>query len=72
MQSVQSEFWRKHYGGRDHLKDTDIHGVIILERIFKKWGKVLTGLIWQRRVTSVFCVLGYETSSSVQCMEFLD
>jgi hypothetical protein len=34
---------------RDHLKDLDVDGMIILKWIFKKWdGEAWAGLIWVR------------------------
>jgi len=42
-------FWWENMRERDHLKDPDIDGRIILRWIFRKWNvEVWTGLSWLR------------------------
>ena len=42
-------FWWGNLRERDHLKDPDINGRLILRWIFRKWDKgTWTGLIWLR------------------------
>jgi hypothetical protein len=37
------------WGEREHLKDPDVDGRIILKWIFKRWdGETWTGLVWLR------------------------
>jgi hypothetical protein len=46
---VHTGFWWGDLRERDHLKDVDVDGRIILQRIFKKGdGEIWTGLIWLR------------------------
>ena len=43
---VHTGFWRGNLRGKDHFEDIDVDGMIILKRIFKKWGEEAeTGLI---------------------------
>ena len=37
--------------GRDHLKDLDVYGRILLKWIFEKWNGAWTRLIWFRTGT---------------------
>jgi hypothetical protein len=42
-------FWSENLKGRDHSKDLDVDGKIILEYILrKKGGKAWSGFIWIR------------------------
>jgi hypothetical protein len=46
---VHTGFWWGDLRERNHLKDVDVDGKMILKRIFKKWdGQALTVLIWFR------------------------
>jgi len=46
---VYTEFWWGNLRERAHLEDPDIHGRIILRRIFRKWDVgVWTRLSWLR------------------------
>jgi hypothetical protein len=50
---MHTTFWSENLKGRDHSEDLSIDGKIILEWIFEKQGgKVRTGCIWLRIVTS--------------------
>jgi hypothetical protein len=48
-EGVYRGFWWGNLRERDHLKDPDINGRLILRWIFRKWDKgTWTGLIWLR------------------------
>jgi hypothetical protein len=46
---VCTGFWWENLSERDHLVDPGVYGIIILMRIFRKWGLgIWTGLSWLR------------------------
>jgi hypothetical protein len=46
---VLAGFWWGNPRERDNLKERDLHGRLMIKRIFEKWdGDVPTGLIWFR------------------------
>jgi len=67
-------FWRENVRERDHLRDPDLDGRIILRWIFRKWNEgTWTGLFWLGIGTGgIFCVGGNETSGFIKCGEFFD
>ena len=71
---VYTGFWWGNLRERDHLKDADIDGRIMLRWIFRNWDVgAWTGLIWLRTGTGEgTCGCGNEPSGSIKCGEFRD
>jgi len=58
---------------RDHWRDPDVDGKIILRWIFEKWEGMETGWSWLRiGRDGGTCEYGDELSGSIKCGEFLD
>jgi len=71
---VCTGFWLGNLRERDHWRDPDVDGRIILRWIFRKWeGVVGTGWSWLRiGEVAGTCEYGNELSGSIKCGEFLD
>jgi len=68
-------FWWVDLRARDHLRDPDVDGRIILGWIFRKWDVgARTGLNWFRIRTGGggTCECGNEPSGFIKCGELLD
>jgi hypothetical protein len=70
---MHTKFWTENLKERDHLKDEDVNGKIILEWIVGKYGgKVWTVYNWTRIGPLARSCEHNELSGSIESEKFLD